>query len=127
MKSFFALLLAAAFFAGGASIFVSTGYRDSATVAATPEPQAKTRGFSREARRANKRAKRNWRKRVAPETGVIAKVGQFLNRNLNLSKLDLSIVDGISLIFGMMGTFFTWRSYRIQRRTAEAQRLHVRS
>ena len=130
MKSVGALLLALLFFAGGAFLFVSTGYRDnftttSATGPAKVSPEApRTRGFSRSDRRA---ARRNWRKTVAPETGIVAQVGQFLNNNLNLRALNLSIVDGISLIFGMMGTFFTWRSYRIQKQTAERQRVAMRS
>lgn len=137
MRRFFNLFLALAFFGGALGLGLSTLYRSSvegaapAATSAAPSIASEDRGTARSLRTTKRRARStrraNRRREWAPEIGPVEKVGQFFNTTLGLSRIDISFVDIMSLIFGFMGTVFTYRGYRIQKNRAQAEMQMVRN
>ena len=47
--------------------------------------------------------------------GVVPTIREFANWKIGLRYISANVKDYLSLFFTMIGTFFTWRSYRIQK------------
>jgi len=58
---------------------------------------------------------------LSPEN-VVPAIREFANWKIGLRYLSANVKDVLSLFFTIIGTFFTWRSYRIQK---NIQRSHL--
>ena len=115
------LLLAIVFFVVAGVIVVST---------ISLRPQGPTRGFDgdtfiEDSFKKDKDGKPLTKERVRPrrpvrrQLSLMERVNIFVNRTLGFHHVSDSVKDLLSLLFGAAGTFFTWRSYRLQRKRAE--------
>ena len=54
---------------------------------------------------------------------VVPAIREFANWKIGLRYLSANVKDYLSLFFTIIGTFFTWRSYRIQKSNIQSQAL----
>ena len=124
-KNIFVSVLAAVFFFVGAGVvFISAngfergGVLSSAKKKFSPNA-APSSGASRQYRFDNNRpgaaAKKQNRKRSWRPKKIINAIREFANQRIGLRYISANLKDSLSLVFSLIGTFFTWRSYRIQK------------
>jgi len=59
--------------------------------------------------------------RTAFRKTILPAIREFANLKIGLRYISSNVKDSLSLIFSMIGTFFTWRSYRIQKNARRNQ------
>ena len=127
------ILIALLFFIGaGIFVIAATGNPITKSTSTPDEPKKKyapakpSRGFNAPAPSGqlnenwpdnafeNNRTSRRSPRAISPR-GVVPTIREFANWKIGLRYISANVKDYLSLFFTMIGTFFTWRSYRIQK------------
>ena len=122
-KSIFVSLLAAVFFFVGAGVvFISAtkfergGVLSSAKKKYSPSAApSRSRQYKYDNSRPGAAPKKQRPERVWRPRKIINAIREFANNRIGLRHISANIKDSLSLVFSVIGTFFTWRSYRIQK------------